>query len=220
MAWEHLEVDQRLVRPGHPLPNRTPARTSAARDGLVTSTNTVRRMIADGSLGGYWRRAGSRTTFYVYLEDLEAYLASNGPLDGRRRRPRGPVADPLRSPSHSEAGDDTSGTIDYLNELRSLLVGLADRISALEQAVGLTRGPLERRASRDLEQRRRLELEDALAALEADDAAVAEADGLSQQAYTKLRDAHMQLRASIARIRRPRTVADLQGALDEDVWPD
>jgi hypothetical protein len=78
----------------------------------------------------------------------------------------------------------------------------------------------DRRSDPASEQRRRLELEDALAALEADDALVAEADALTQQAYTKLRSAHRQLRASIAQVRQPRTIADLPGVSDDTAQQD
>src|SRR5258708_36266201 len=90
MTWEDLAVDEQGIRPGHPLVERTPVRTSLARDRLLTSTNTVRQMIAEGSLGGYWRRAGSRMTFYVYAEDLEAYQNRYGPLAGKRRKRQQP----------------------------------------------------------------------------------------------------------------------------------
>ena len=196
MAWEHLSVDDQGVRPGHPVSGRTPARTSIARDRLITSTNTVRQMIAEGALQGYWRRTGTRMTFYVYAEDVEEYLHNHGPLNRRRRR---------------------YGT-GNLSELRASLAALTSRVSALEEEVRENRRSNEDRAAQhsdiDWERRRRFELEDALAALEEDDSLVAEADALNQQAYAKLRDAHRQLRASIARVRQPRTIADLPGVSD------
>jgi chromosome segregation ATPase len=171
-------------------------------------------MIAEGSLGGYWRWSGSRMTFYVYCEDLENYLRSYGPLNGRKRRHQSPDEGMPGSRSRlSDGGRDPDAEREGVNELRASLAALTDRVSALEDELERARGPQEspdqRQSDLEWERRRRLELEDALAALEADEALVAEADALNQKAYVTLRSAHQQLRASIARARQPRTVADL-----------
>jgi hypothetical protein len=216
VAWEHLAVDESGVRPGHPVSDRTIARTSLARDRLLTSTNTVRKMAAEGSLGGYWRRTGSRTTFYVYVEDVETYIRCYGPLHKKRRNYWQLDPTPLKDLSRPESARTEAGAEGReVSELRASLTALAERVSALEGEFESARQPsaylVHPRSGIDREQRRRLELEDALAALEEDDALVAEADALKEQAYTKLRSAHRQLRASIARTRQPRTVADLPG---------
>lgn len=219
MAWEHLSVDSRGTRPGHPLPDRTPVRTSIARDRLSTSTNTVRQMIAEGSLGGYWRRSGSRMTFYVYREDLDEYLRGYGPLNRRRRRRQPLDQEPLWDRAGVEdVGRESEVKREAVSELRASLVALAGRVSALEdqlrRAYEVQATLAQQHSELEWERRRRLELEDALAALEADEALVAEADALNQKAYATLRNAHQQLRASMARARQPRTIADLPGMSD------
>lgn len=223
MAWEHLEVNEQGVRPGHPVSNRTPAPTSLGRDRLHTSVNTVRQMIAEGALEGYWQRRGSRMTFYLYAEDLEIYVRGKGTLDGRRRDRRNPV--PVSLSDHPSAERSLKGLPiekQDVSELRASLAALANRVSALEEDFHRALGgqahhvAIDQRVGIDREQRRRLELEDALAALEEDEELVAEADLLNQQAYAKLRSAHRKLRASIAQARQPRTVADLPGVADDD----
>jgi hypothetical protein len=210
MAWEDLPLDKRGVRPGHPASGRISKPTSYARDHLITSTNTVRKLIVEGAIDGYWRRAGSRMKFYVYTDSVQIYLREVGPINRKRRSRRQRELGPL-GVSHSP------GTIiqtEPVSELERSLTELTRRVAALEHELTGARGQHvpyldEARADMERERRRRLELEDALAALEEDDVKVAEADALIQQAYAKLRSAHLQLRASIAQARQPRTVEDL-----------
>jgi hypothetical protein len=215
MAWEDLPMDERGVRPGHPASGRIAKPTSYARDHLITSTNTVRKLIVEGAIEGYWCRAGSRMKFYVYTDSVQIYLREVGPINrkrrSRRQRELGLLGIPQRTGSQSFA---MIAQTEPVSELERSLTALAKRVSALEHELTSSRGQHihhlgEAQADVEWERRRRLELEDALAALEEDDVKVAEADALIQQAYANLRSAHLHLRASIARARQPRTVADL-----------
>jgi hypothetical protein len=215
MTWEDLPVDERGVRPGHPASGRIAKPTSYACDHLITSTNTVRKLIVEGAIEGYWRRAGSRMKFYVYTDSVQTYLREVGPINrkrrSRRQRELGSLDASLRTKIYSSG---VTVQAESVSELERSLTVLSQRVSALERELAGSRGPHvhhldEPRTDIDRERRRRLELEDALAALEDDDVKVAEADALIRQAYDKLRSAHHQLRASIARARQPRTVADL-----------
>lgn len=206
MSWDDLEVDGNGIRPGHPLLNRRVITTTAAAKRLETSANTVRALVVEGALGGYWRRAPQRMIFAVYDDEVGRYLRRYGPLNHMRRDRHASrsslVRADLRPAGHGQ----------QLSDLAASLADIAARVSALERETRTTGAsePESRRSDLDWERRRRLELEDALAALQEDDRLVAEADALQQQAYAKLRSAHQNLRSRVSGVRQPRSLADME----------
>lgn len=94
-------------RDGHPRVGATELSSRAAADLLNTSTTTIRRLITEDLLDGYWRRQGKIYCYKVYAEAAETFLAQYGPFPGAAKRLRSasttatsrPRPEPVHSPS-------------------------------------------------------------------------------------------------------------------------
>src|ERR1700738_655074 len=99
------------TRPGHPQAGRgtLTCAEAAGADWLKTSTQTVRTLIEQGDLDGYWQRTGAVYRFWVYRDAAEQFLASFGPFpDARRRRAAGRrgSASTVAASGHSEGANE------------------------------------------------------------------------------------------------------------------
>ncbi|MDO3268023.1 hypothetical protein [Mycobacteroides abscessus] len=119
-----LPEDASGSRPGHPLPGRDvlSCADAAAVDWLNTSTQTVRTLVQDDELDGYWQRVGQVYHFWVYRDAAEAFIDEHGPFpQARHRSRRRPRTDAAIDAAHGPSASHDPGWQMRVMELREVV---------------------------------------------------------------------------------------------------
>ena len=199
-----LPVDSAGFRHGHPVRGADTLSTAAAAEELGTTPMTVRTLICSGELDGYWQRppGTKRYRYAVYTTAVAAFLEEQGRFEGRRRRRSAPLP-ALRRARSAVASLDESNLHREVAALRRDVAAVARRLDEVVLAIARPEAEL------NAERRRRVELEEALSAVEQADLRMAEADRARDEAVARLKDAYTVLRKHATGTRLPRSLADM-----------